>query len=121
MNPGHWTNEGSNVARGLLSWDLLEYKPRDELGPDDRELFEQLIQVELKLEQAREFLRMLPGRQNNPELLEGCRRFGGLMEEKLFILEELCRVPLDIDPAMYVMSRVCWEVNACTVVAAKRY
>ena len=109
------------MARGLLSWDLLQYKPRSELGCDERELFEQLIAVELKLEDEKERLYMLPGRLNNPELLEGCRRFAGLLREKLMILEELSEVPLDVDPFMHVLSRACWEINASTLVAARRY
>ena len=109
------------MARGLFSWDLLQYKPKEALSTDEWELFEQLLLVEEKLEQERMFLRILPGRKVNQTLLEGIQRFSGLVWEKLRILDELAEVPLDIDPQMLDLQQACWEVNACSLVAARRY
>lgn len=108
------------MAKGLLDYDLLPCKPAIRLGPDSRELFEQLIVLECRLEKERAFLRMLPGRRSNPELVEGSERFSALSRERLMVLGELAAaVPLRC--GRHAAARVCWEINTCTMVAANRY
>lgn len=108
------------MAKGLLDYDLLPCKPADTLGPDARELFDQLLLLERRLEKERAFLRMLPGRLSNPELVEGSGRFAAISDERLTVLDELAAaVPLQC--GRHTSPRVCWEVNGSTMVAANRY